>query len=276
MAQSRYSGYTPTFVHGGGTLSLTQQRGVTINNGKQLLEVQTSGDLDRKAVCLSHADPEVMIRSGDLATILGTVSPTTGLKLTGVSTFRYQLRDAGGTFVGSTTDRLITNTPDTSKSFLAMESISANQDDQNDGAVCELKMYPCWGGDLSVPPLVPSTDSAIGGSAPAFTSQFFLGPVYLGSTQLEGLRSSRVEFGIGFVRKRADGDPWARAGSIYTRRPVITLNFEKLPVLINSAMFSAALAETLAVYYWKGVHGGTWLYAAARTLPAQDRAVARP
>lgn len=251
MSQDRYSGYSSSHVHAGGTLALTQLRRCAINNGKEVIEVPAMGDIDRKAVCMSHANPEVMLKSADLATVFGTVSPTVGLKCNGTSVFRYQLRADGGVFDSGNTHLLVSST----SGFLCVESVQAQRDDANDGAFAELKFYPQWGGLLNTAPLIVTTPSAIGGTAPAFGSQFFMGPVYLGSTELENLISCKVEFGLAYTRKTGSGDPWARRGSIYKRRPVFTFVFEKLPNVNSAAMFTASVGETLAAYFWKGAMG---------------------
>lgn len=253
MAQDRYSGFPASFVHAGGTLNLTQLIGGSVRTGKQRSEIIAGGDVDRKAVGLSHADPQQPLTTQDLSTLLGTVSLTTGLSCTSGSTFRLQKRLNGGTFATGGSHMTVTS----GKGFLAIESIQAQQDDVQ-GAVAELLYYPLWEGVLGTPPLVPTTGVNFAAApAPAYVSHYYLGPVYVGSTQLEGVRGVTINSGLGYVYKRADGDPWARLGSIYTRRPTISINFEKISNITSAALFSAAIADDVHCYFALGVHGGT-------------------
>lgn len=253
MATARYSGYTDSFVYAGPTtLNLKQISGHTITAGRQLTEVLAAGSVDRVAIIESHADPSVRLTSADLTAIFGVISPTVGLSCTGGATFRLQSRLDGGVYDTASTHVTITS----GNGFLCPDSISASQDDVK-GAQCELMYSPLWGGSLSTPPLVyTGSVAAFSSIDPAFNSQFYLGPVVLNSTQLEGLRSSTVRFGIEYRPKRADGDPYARIGAIYVRRPEIILNFEKASNLATTGIFSNALSASLKVYFWKGSAGG--------------------
>lgn len=256
MSQEVYTGYPATFAYGeagGSTLSLPQLRGVDKSTGKALMEVIAAGSLDRAAVILSHADPRVGITSADLAAIVGGISPSVGLKITGTALFQLQQAENAGTFTGADANILVTNSVG---GFLSIGSISARQDDNNTGASAELLYYPHSSDGLTAP-LALATGQDLTG-APAFGSQFFLGPAYYDSSELEGLLASEVQFGIEYAVIRGSGDVFARKGRIKRRRPIIRLTFDKLSNVVTSGLFSGSLAgDTLAVYYRKGVHGGS-------------------
>lgn len=252
MAQETYSGYSASFVYTGPTtLSLPQLSGVELSTGKSLAEVVAGGDVDRKAVILSHADPRATLRSADLTAILAVVSPSIGLAVTGAATMQLQLRASGGTFSGGSGYVAATG----SGGFLCMTGISARQDDPN-GAVCELMYWPNSTDGLAVPLAISALQAAVS-PVPAFGSQFFLGKAYLGASELEGLLSADVQFGIDYRYIRSSGDVFARRGAIFRRRPIIRLTFDKVTNVASSAVFSAAIGSTIAVYFWKGAAGGT-------------------
>lgn len=213
MAQDVFSGYPCRLVHGGGHLDLVQLRGVDKRPGRQLSEVIAGGDLDRKAVVLSHADPQILITTADLTTVLGTLAAATGLKITNTSTFRLQKRDSGGAFDTGNNHVSVT----IPAGFCAISSISARQDDLM-GAVCELGVWP-HSSDGLADPISVATGQAIAAPAPAFSSQFYLGPVYLGATELEGVIGSEVNYGIQYQLVRASGDPFARKGLLCAADP---------------------------------------------------------
>lgn len=252
MATARYSGYTASVVYAGPTtLNLKQITGHEISMQRSLTEVLAAGLVERSSVIESHSDPMVRITSADLTTIIGAISPSIGLSCTGGATFRGQTRLQGGVF-----DTAATHVTYTSQlGWIGINSISASQDDLK-GAVCELSYYPLWDGTNN-PLVYTGTVAAFAGIDPAFNSQFYLGPVYLGSTQLEGVRSVSINFGMEFRPKRADGDPYARIGAIYIRRPEISINFEKLANNATVGLFSSNYTgNDIKCYFWKGSSGG--------------------
>lgn len=252
MSQDFFSGYPCRLVHAGGNLDLVQLRGVDKRPGRNLTEVIAGGDLDRKAVILSHSDPAIEITTADLAAFMATISASVGLKLTATSTFRLQMRDSGGAF--DTGANHVNATLSTG--FCALDKIQARQDDAQQAAFATLKVWP-FSTTGAAAPLTLATGQAIAAPNPAYGSQFYLGPCFLGATELEGLLASEVDYGIQFRLMRASGDPHAAQGFIYRRRPIIRLTFGKISNISSSALFNAAIdGDDLKIYYWKGVHGG--------------------
>lgn len=258
MTANRYSGFPASFVWASGTLNLQQLGSVDLRHGAQFNETVPAGSIDRAAVVLRSATAGCRISTQDILTFMGVVSPTAGLKCTGLCTFRYQKRADSAVFAGGTTN--LTAVAQTG--FLMPESISASGDTP---AEIASMFYPLWDG--SNDPLA-FTDAVNFGSAPqpAYSSEYYLGPVYLGGVQILGLESSRVTFGLTFMPKRYDGDVFPRSGAIEMRKPVITLTMTKLNWLTGQAasMFMNNLASTLAVYYALGAPaGGRAAYAGA-------------
>ena len=246
------SGLFPaSFVYAGPTtLNLTQIGSAQCDMGTDLTEIIPSGALDRAALMVSKADPSCKIATADLLTALGVISPTAGLNCTGGATFRYQRRADGGAFAGSTSNLTLTSTV----GYLAPVQLSTSQDARQ-GAMLELMYWPLYNG--SVQSLVANASVNFSTApAPVFNSQYYLGPVYLGSTELPGLINVRVNFGINYKTIRSSGQVLATGGSIYSRRPSITLTFLKIDTLPSTiaACFGALLGATLSLFFARGVN----------------------
>ena len=253
MAHDFFSGYIASFGHSAGsTLHMVQNRGAELSPQKALTEVIAAGDVDRKAVMLSHADPVARLMSADLASFISIVSPSVGLAIDASSTFRMQKRANAGTFDAGANHVLTSLTA----GFLCIDSIQARQDDNDQAAFAELLCYP-HSSDGITAPWTFSAGQTLGATPPAFGSQFYLGPAYLGAAELEGLVGSEVRFGLEYQLLRAAGNPYATLGSIIRRRPIFRFTFAKVSVAATTNLFLAALGDPIAAYFWKGVPGGT-------------------
>ncbi len=244
-SDKRFGIYTASFVHAGGTLSLTQLKRQSVNTNPTKKKVIPGGAIDPAAVLLSHADGRMSFSTSDLATLLGDVSLTTGLEITGAATMRFQERTQSGTFESGATHESFT----ASKGFLVVDSISASADDA-EGAVVECSFVPLWDGTNAL--FVHNTGVDFSGvSAPAFASAFSLGPVYHNGSQIERVTRVTIRPGIEFNVKRTDGSPYASAGAIVRREPVFEFTCLKLDVSGSLNPFTRALSGTLACYFWK-------------------------
>lgn len=248
----RFSNYTATFIHGAAqTLSLTQMESFAVEPNPTKAEIIPGGLVDRAAVLTAGAAPRVRFGTRDLATLFGTVSTSAGLALTGAATFRLQEREDGGTFITGATDETITTTG----GFIYVESITATQEDAN-GAIANCVCIPLWDG--STDPLVHTTGVNFSGvGAPAFVSQFFLGPVYHNSVAIDGITSVTIDCGVNYDAKAFNGDPYAKLGAIVTRTPSISFVTAKADAAAALNVFGNAITSSLACYFWKAVDSGT-------------------
>jgi hypothetical protein len=249
-------------------LALRQLDDVGIQPDSQKSLVIPGGGLDAGAVLENFADPRVRLSTRDLTTVLGTLSATVGLALSGAATLRFQKRVTASTFATGGSHITVTATG----GWLGLDSIRADQDDEK-GAVAALTLVPFY--DLTNKPLVV-TDSvdfdAVG--APAFTSAFFLGPAYLGASPIPGVIGSEVQFGIEFRAVRSAGQPYADQGHIVARRPKLmfrTLDISSAATI--TSLFGNAFGSSIHLYYWKGVSGGARV-AVASTVHAKITAAA--
>lgn len=250
MAADRFSGYTATFVHGGGTLALTQLGSYDVQTNRNITRVSASGAIDPLAHVIASASPMAQLTTQDVATAFGAISPTVGLACTGACTLRYQKRASGGVFAGSTTNTtLVAQT-----GFLCPDSLSASGDSP---AELGLNFYPFFDGTNL--PFVPANAVDISGvTAPAQNSIFYLGPLYLGSSQIEGVVSTRVDFGINFSQIPVDGLVYPKEGMIISRNPSITISLLKASSIyadIGNFFHAAVSANAIKAYFVQGVHG---------------------
>jgi len=251
MAVNRYSLYPASFVHGGGTLSLIQINAATADPGSQMDEIIPGGLVDRQAVIMATARPSCTFSTADLATVLGTVSPTAGLNCTGACKLHYQQRADQGVFSGGSNNIQIAAT----KGFLMPSRITASGSGQ---ATCDLMFYPLYDG-TNFPLIATNGVSLSSAPTPAYNSVFYQGPVYVNSAQIEGLISVSVDLGLRYSTILPDGYVFATQGSIVARTPTISLTFLKADMVATNigSMFIGSLAGTIAVYFARGVAGGT-------------------
>jgi hypothetical protein len=135
-----------------------------------------------------------------------------------------------------------------------IESIGASQDDQ-DGVLAQCRMYALYDGTNL--PIVHNTGVDLSGApTPAFTSEYFLGPVYHNGSEIEGILSTSVQFNTMFSTFRTSGNVHAKQGYIARRSPVLQLTTLKSDVDAAVSHFLRAASGTLAFYYWKGVDAG--------------------
>lgn len=250
MAANRYSVYPSSLVYAGPTtLTIDQIISHSVRTGATFQTVTPGGAVDASAHIMVFGEPVVEFSSDDLKSVLDAISLSAGLSLTGGGTIRYQQRLDGGTFAGSSNNATFTLT----KGFAYPTSIQASQDDTS-GATVDVRVMALYDGTNA--PLVKNTSVSFSGITPAFNQVFHMGPVYLNSSELEAVKSVRIDTGITYEPFRASGDVWARQGSIIQRQPMITVNTTDIDSL-TTAIFNLASPGALACYFWKGVAGGS-------------------
>lgn len=244
----RFSIYPASLVHAGGTLNLAQLQAFRVGPAPAIKRVYVGGAVDPKANILTRGDPRVELGTRDLTTLLTTLNPLTGLASFGAgATFRLQERDDGESVFlsGLTHETFVVN-----KYHLVLNSISAQQDDQ-DGLLANLTCHALYDGTNN--PIIHNTGVDFAAApAPAFASEFWMGPVYHNAVQVEGITGWSVEFGVQFTPFRTSGAVWPTQGYIARRQPVLRATSLKVDVVANLVKELRALAGTFAVYGWKG------------------------
>lgn len=252
MATNNYSLFPLTVIYAGPTtLNLRQIEDVGVQPNSQKSVIIPGGALDAGAVIENMADPLLRFSTRDLTALIGGVSITAGLYCNGGYTARFQKRTTGSTF--ATGGSHITATG--ASGFLNIESISANQDDER-GAMASCSIAPLFDG-TNDPIVFTNSVDLDADTTPLFNSAFFLGPAYLGSSELPGVIGIDVRPGIMWRPVRSAGLVYADQGSIVMRRPQII--FRTLDVsLVKGTMtraFGNAFGSAIKVYFRKGVSG---------------------
>lgn len=254
----RFGLFPCSVVHAGGTLNLAQMQDFNVTPQAQKDRFFAPGSVDPKAHILTAADPQITFGTQDLATYFGTVSATVGLALTGAgATFRLQERSTlDGVFETSTTHETFT----AARGLVIPTQLSSSQDDQT-GAVLQSTLVVLY--DSSTSPIVHNTGVDFATApTPAFVGEFFQGPVYHNGSEIPGITSTRIDFGITFATKRTSGQVYPTLGAITQRAPVFNFTTLKADVTASLDIFQRALSGTLACYFWKGADAGSRVAAA--------------
>lgn len=249
----RFCLFPCSVIHGAAqTLNFAQIQDFAVNPNGTIDEFYAPGSVDRKANILANASPHITFGTQDLVTYFGAISPIVGLALTGAGTFRIQERsNLDGVFETGATHETFTATG----GLIVPTRLTASQDEQT-GCVMQSMFHALYNG--SVEPIVHNTGVDFAGApAPAFVSEFFLGPVYHNAAQVKGITQVAVDFGIQFVPKRTSGEVWATLGAITRRSPLFTFTTLKSDVDATISLFNRALSGVFAFYLWKGADAGS-------------------
>lgn len=249
----RYSGYSATITWNTipETQELTQLNNYEVVPGTRDSAITPSGAIDRAHIGVAGADSVIRVASRDFVSFFTNMNIATGLNLTGESTFRWQERQDGGTFLTGTNHE----TDTVADGFLRPTQITASQDD-DDGALLQCELTPLWNG--SVDPIVHNSGVALGGSAPAFVSRFFLGPVYHNGAEIAGVTNVSVDPGIIYQARAFSGDPYPRKGAIINRNPTLTFTVAEMNAAgAMASIFGSAISTGVIFYLQRGVANGT-------------------
>jgi len=236
-----------TIVHGSAqSLHLQQLQNCRVVAGSQMTRVRPGGTVRQLAMLLARANPEVNFATRDLTTFFGAVSPTVGLPATGNTTIRLMEREEGGAFVTSADNLTLTATG----GLLIPMSLAAERD-STDGAVLQAKFIPKYDG-TNLPLAVADSVDFSAAPVAAFTSQFYLGPVYHNSAEILGVVSSSVEFGITVAAVPHSPGPYNKSVCVVDIAPRLVFSVTKVDAVAAVNMFSRALTSSVALYYQKG------------------------
>lgn len=236
-----------TMIHGSAqNLHLQQLQNCRVVAGSQMTRVRPGGTVRQLAMLLARANPVVNFATRDLTTFFGAVSPTVGLAATGNTTIRLMEREEGGAFVTSADNVTLTATG----GLMIPVSISAERD-STDGAVLQAQFIPKYDG-TNLPLVIADSVDFSAAPAAAFTSQFYLGPVYHNAAEIVGVVSSSVEFGITVSAVPHNPGPYNKSLCVVDIAPRLVFAVTKCDAVAAVNMFSRALTSSVALYYQKG------------------------
>lgn len=248
---NRYSLYSVLL---NAAVDLTQVDSWSLKPNQQRANIIPGGSIDPAHIGIASAQPTISLTTRDFSTLFASASISAGLSCTESSTFIAQKRADGATFTAAATSGHITLTA--AKGFYYPTTISASQDD-TDGAQVEGDFIPLW--NTTTDPVVLNADQAINAfSAPAFSSRYFLGPVYHAGSEIAGVTSISVDTGIRYEAKAFSGDPFPTVGSIITREPRLSITVADIDAADSlTTLFGSAITTGLIIYLQKGVTSGT-------------------
>jgi hypothetical protein len=211
------------------------------NAGIQQLVGRSAGSRHVLARGIAVREPRIGITCLDLRHLGASgLSIVDGLTLTTPSKIQFQKRAFGGTFDTAGHVTLVAT-----RGKLIPEGISATQD-AAEPAQLTLTFHPLFDGTND--PLQVVTQALQG--TPDVPAMYRLGPVLVNGTQLTGVQSVRVQFGINFQPVRSDGEIVARNGRLGDLDPSLTIEVKNLAIL-QELLGVGAVPATVVVFFQK-------------------------
>jgi hypothetical protein len=202
-------------------MDLQQLDSQGMSAGARKKTIRPGGAINPHAHILSTANPRFSFRTCDLLTLHTVMGSNWYVYCSGGHVARYQLRLEGGAFATGTSHL----TQSTSKGFLHITEISVDID-SDEGAYAQLEYVPLSAAGENP---ITNTDSVNFATAPVpvFTSQYFMGGLWLATTPVLGMTRYSFRPGIAFGARRSDGGVFPRAdgASIQAMDPMYDLTF---------------------------------------------------
>lgn len=243
MTAQRFEAAPATFNT---TIHFQQLEGFDIQPGQQMARVRPAGQVDGLAHILASANPRVNFSTRDLLSFFTSVSPSVGLAITN-ATFRLKQRNECGLFTTGATGMTITAT----KGCLYPTSLQADQDSA-EGARVDAAFAALYDGS-NKPLVINDTVDLDAAPAAAFSSLYFLGPVYINAVEIPGVTSVNVDFGLNFTSTPTTPGPYHHTGAYVNRDPTISFTTRKLNEMDGIGnLFANAAAGAIAIYLQAG------------------------
>lgn len=241
---SVYSIYPATF----GASTINQVGSIRPSPGLQKLMARAGGALTRSLIGTAQADPKIALTTFDLATVLGIVSPLTGLAVSAASKLQYQKRADQSTFAGALSHIVVNFT----KALVVPTTLRAAQDDARPAAM-DLEATVLFDGTNT--PLTFSTGQSLTGT-PAVNEVYYLGPVFIEGSQVTQVQSVEIVPGLTVRSVRGDGIQWPKEASIVAIDQSIRILVKSLEEITALGLFGSGHTSGAVCYLRKGVHGG--------------------
>lgn len=233
------------------SLLIDQITDYALDPGLQEIVEAADGSVDATYAAVMRQDPKIRATSTALATILGTIG-ISGYPLNSDGAAAaycwFQKLQSGGTRAAGASHVKLT----VSKGMILPRTLQVSQDQK---ATLALEIVPIF--DLTNNPIVVTASQALAGS-PSVGELFTVGPVMINGTQLDGIISTTVDFGIQEIVESADGQVWPTYIAIMSRRPSITITTLDAVSLSTFGLYGAAQGATDSVVYFRKLdQGGT-------------------
>jgi len=222
-----------------GTL-VDQIRSVEVNPAAELLMAGVAGGIEPLHVSIMRQAPTIDFSTTKMSA-LSTVG-ISGLALASAAVFTFQkwTVDGGRTVVGSVHQGMTV-----AAGLVYPVSLRAAQ-----GGFAELT-YRCMARyDEANEPIVPSGTAALPEGTPTINALHTVGPVMINGSELKGVMSIMIDFGIVVDVEVTDGHIWPTFLSIRERlNPSIVVTTRKAETLTTLGLDGTAQAETDSVVY---------------------------
>jgi hypothetical protein len=227
-------------------LQLRQLNGFEVSTNAQKSRMRAAGSVDSLAWITGRAKPTASLTTRDLAAALASISPSAGLVVGVRADFHVFERDVGNVWTGAGRTFAAKG-----GGFIYPESLAASVDD-TDGALLTCTFIPFWNGTDD--PIAVENVADIGVvPAPQFGSQYFMGPLFVNGTAINGVTSVTVNFGLTCSGTTQTPGPYDRLCAITDRSPSIQFTGLKLDEI--QSLFYGQMSN-VAVYFQAGVQFG--------------------
>ncbi len=234
----------------GADLTLDQILGFSISPGVRELMARANGDVDPTFVAIGSQTPGMRFTSAALATALAAGAVTiNGLKIDagaggpGLQAF-FQAMDEGGTRKSGASHLKMTVT----EGLLVPRQIRA---DHNRIASVEFALAVTYDGTND--PISFSDGESVTTSPAASQAYWTAGPVYLNGTELEGVQSIVIDYGIELVVQGGSGEVFPTFVAIQSRSPRIEVQTSDVVSLETLGISGAAQGGTSSKIYLRKI-----------------------
>lgn len=229
-------------VAGSMTGGITSQK---VNPALRRVIAAADGSPDASYSAVAEADPAIEFSTLTLGLL--TTLGMTGLYLSATAVnFWFQAYLEGGTRKTGANHLKLTQT----KGMIVPRSVSASQGDSF--AMLNVAAIATWDGTNA--PFILNPAAALSGT-PAIATCYGLGPAYVGGTQIPGVTSITLDFGINLKMGRHDGDVYPRTSGVRSRRPTLRIQTEHMLALSDLGMVGSN-PVSFAQYFRKKEAGG--------------------
>lgn len=204
-------------------LTVNHMLNLEFSSNIQKLVAMAGGSLDPQLIAEVSRENEIQLTTGDIATVLSSVSPINGLLVESSGEIQYQKRADGGAY--STLAEHVTL--NSTRGMLIPRTISSSQDSQ-EAASLVFSYFPFRVGANA--PFIVNTGQSLTG-VPAVNLLYKQGPVVFENTLLADIQDSNTDFGITFEQFRGSGDIAATTGAITKREPKLEFTARNLELM---------------------------------------------
>jgi len=219
-----------------------------------LMEMLLAGDglPDPQYAAVAECRPVIGFETTQVATLLAEGSntfATVGLAINASAILKcwlHKLQEGGTRAAGASHVLLAMN-----EGLLVPRTLTAD----SGGARLACEAVATWDG-TNDPVTLADTETMLG--TPLITEAFVHGPVNLNGSDVDGVQSIRIDFGLGLVVLSGGGEPFPRLAAIMTRVPQLAVTVSDAGILEEIGLVGKGVTASDSVAYLRKVQeGGT-------------------